>query len=477
MPWSISKRDGKYGVIKDSDGSQAGCHATRDEAADQIRALYAAEKDEDDASLLDVLSAINALADRLSPPVEEAAVVVEEIPSSEHYAWEGPITYEGVETGDGRLFKENAVTWDESFLPFPFKWQRVSADGHDASITIGRVDSIFRADAGEIRARGVILGGPDAPVEAAQYLTLLKEGAAGGVSIDGDSANFEIIEGPEDNPYAMKMHFSSINIRALTAVDVPAFAGAKINLVDAAVTASSDTESGYYRMGPARNWESELEDEEAIIASGIPVDPPAEWFADPLFSELTSITITDEGQVFGHLCGKNTCHIGYGSCKTSPRNCDYDTYFHLGCVQTAEGGTVNVGHMTFGGGHAPLDNSAQSAAAYYDSTSRVAADIRCGEDEFGTWVVGALRPTLSKEDVREIRSAPLSGDWRPIGNKLQLIAAHAVNVPGFPIARAKVLVASGVTEALILTEECGCAEDEFNSILFNIDLEDELGGQ
>lgn len=43
MPWHVSERDGKFCVIKDSDGSTAGCHETREKANAQLRALYANE--------------------------------------------------------------------------------------------------------------------------------------------------------------------------------------------------------------------------------------------------------------------------------------------------------------------------------------------------------------------------------------------------------------------------------------------------
>lgn len=627
MPWHIERRDGQFCVIKDSDGSSEGCHATRDEAADQIRALYASDKDEKEEHA-ELMEAVRTLMDSLAKATEpdedeedeedeeeeetddveeeeEEEVFDIEVPVPSHYAWEGPITYEGIETGDGRLFQEGAVCWDEELLPFPFNWQRVSSEGHDASVTIGRVDSIFKGESGAIMGRGIILSGPEAPPEAEEYVNLLRSGAAGGVSIDGDSAQFEIEYNEDDDGMItdMKMVFSSINIRALTAVSIPAFAGAKIQLADsvvAAVIGSTDlpvaardrnwdglaaqraifdwakTEEGFdtgklsraflwrdsdgdpqekgsYKLPfteviegtltivpkavfaaaaavegarggvkipdadkagirrklgslynkippvegedghPTPPWETDQGDaavdveefgrelgerpemyEDSLVASWIPIDPPAEWFEDPKLDSLTPLTITDDGRVFGHLCGKETCHIGFGSCKTSPRNCDYDSYFHLGSVKTAEGDIVNVGHMTFGGGHAPLDNSAQTAAAYYDSTSRVSADIRAGEDQFGTWVAGALRPNLSDEDIREVRSAPLSGDWRPIKGKLQLIAAHAVNVPGFPIPRVKAMVASGETQTVIITDDCGCDDltDEYRAMLFELDLEE-----
>ena len=43
MPWRIENRDGRYCVIKESDGSSAGCHDSRTDAIKQQRALYANE--------------------------------------------------------------------------------------------------------------------------------------------------------------------------------------------------------------------------------------------------------------------------------------------------------------------------------------------------------------------------------------------------------------------------------------------------
>jgi hypothetical protein len=50
-------------------------------------------------------------------------------------------------------------------------------------------------------------------------------------------------------------------------------------------------------------------------------------------------------------------------------------------------------------------------------------------------VAGQTRD-LTAAQMRELRAAPLSGDWRTIsGENLDLIAALAVNTPGFPIPR------------------------------------------
>ncbi len=51
------------------------------------------------------------------------------------------------------------------------------------------------------------------------------------------------------------------------------------------------------------------------------------------------------------------------------------------------------------------------------------------------------------EQVRALRASAPSGDWRPINGALELVAVCQVNVPGFPIARAR--VASGQVYALV----------------------------
>jgi hypothetical protein len=59
--------------------------------------------------------------------------------------------------------------------------------------------------------------------------------------------------------------------------------------------------------------------------------------------------------------------------------------------------------------------------------------------------------------VRELRAAPLSGDWRDVrGDNLELIAALAVNSPGFPVPR--VGVAAGIQVSLVAAAVVAPAE-------------------
>ena len=87
------------------------------------------------------------------------------------------------------------------------------------------------------------------------------------------------------------------------------------------------------------------------------------------------------------------------------------------------------------------------AVKHYDDTGSAIADVHAGEDAYGIWVSGALRPSASPEQIRALRASAPSGDWRPIRGGLELVAVCQVNVPGFPIARAR--VASGAVMALV----------------------------
>jgi DNA-binding ferritin-like protein len=151
--------------------------------------------------------------------------------------------------------------------------------------------------------------------------------------------------------------------------------------------------------------------------------------------------------VFGHIAAWHVDHIGMAFGTKPPRSKSKYAYFHTGIIRTEEGTDVPVGQLTLAGGHASLEASARAAAKHYDDTASAFADVHAGEDAHGIWVAGALRPAISPEQVRSIRASAPSGDWRPIQGALELVAVCQVNVPGFPIARAR--VASGSVMALV----------------------------
>jgi hypothetical protein len=196
------------------------------------------------------------------------------------------------------------------------------------------------------------------------------------------------------------------------------------------------------------NWGSDGS-VKATTAAGVPEFPALSDFANPKLSEPTALTVDDDGRVFGHLATWGTCHIGFaGQCVTPPRNHSDYAYFGTGSVrardEAGELRSVAVGHITLGTGHASTSLAAAPAAAHYDNTGTVAADIAVGDDAHGIWFSGRLRPDA---DAAQVRAHALSGDWRPVSGRLELVAALAVNVPGFPVPRAR--VASGEVMALV----------------------------
>jgi hypothetical protein len=177
--------------------------------------------------------------------------------------------------------------------------------------------------------------------------------------------------------------------------------------------------------------------------------PPLEWFTDPHLTGPSPVVVTEDRRIFGHLAQWGTCHIGLGGvCVTAPPSVTDYAYFRTGAVLTDEG-EVAVGHITMGTGHAKERCSHRVAVAHYDDTGFCVADVAAGDDEHGVWIAGMVRPSATEEQVYALRSAALSGDWRDIGGNLELVAALAVNVPGFPIPRTSLAASGGRQISLV----------------------------
>lgn len=191
----------------------------------------------------------------------------------------------------------------------------------------------------------------------------------------------------------------------------------------------------------------------SLTASSFPERPPTAWFMDPHFDSITPLTVTDEGRVFGHGAEWNTCHTGFANaCVTPPAEPGgAHPYFRTGEVVTAEGDRIPVGSITLGTGHASTRGlTAQQAVEHYDNTGTCVALVASGEDEFGIWVAGALRPGVSQAQVDTLRaSGQLSGDWRRVGGALRLMAFLAVNHPGFPVPRLQTYVSQNRQMSLV----------------------------
>ena len=353
----------------------------------------------------------------------------------------------GVPTGDSRKFQVNSISHRD--LPLPLLWQEKTDAGHAGSVVVGRIDSIEITDTGAGEVRGVF----DTNPYAREVERMIRDGFIRGVSADLDK--FSATEEPgdklsSDNQSETKkviknkeLIIEEARIMGVTVVAMPAFQEATIVLENPTSEDSlEEFEDGVYEDGVL-----EQESLSAMIASAAPLTPPREWFQRFDAHEPMPITVEDNGRVYGYLALWKADHIGYRTSQKPPRSLSNYKYFRSGVVRTDDGTDVTVGNLTLVGGHAPMSASAQQAVKHYDDTASAVADVVAGEDRFGIWVAGALRPTVTPEQVRAMRASGISGDWRPINGKLELVAACFVNVPGFPTTRA--MVASGQITALV----------------------------
>lgn len=276
--------------------------------------------------------------------------------------------------------------------------------------------------------------------------------------VDGELVSFD----PPCEPLLLGMF--EVEIAASSIVAVPAFpeaqiakegiepiAASTIPIADAVTvndwvvpTLDGNVESD------GKTWEGKTMGEIMgdIIQSAASLDrPPKDWFDYPELDGPTPLTVTDDGQVFGHLAVWDTCHTGFqGKCVQPPRDSDY-SYFQTARVITSDGSRIPVGPLVVDDGHAPASWSIEKVMRYYSDTRLAAAYVTIKSGEFGPWAAGAVSHKATPGQVETLRRHALSGDWRKSDGVTRLIAAVSVNGPGFVVP--EVLHASGEEVGLV----------------------------
>lgn len=394
------------------------------------------------------------------------AALPEYVDTEEVYASQGDglarfsipvVVEEGVMTDDGRLIEDGATEWRTP--PLPLMFQSETSFGHDGAVLAGRIDTIVRGDGG-ISAEGWL---HESEGGRALNEVLASDGRFGfSADMARQEGDFECTEEDEDGWCVDGVfRFTLARLMGGTATPFPAFENAHIVLAETpAETDDEETETD--------------EEDEAVAAAGQRVEgrrdslADASWFSNPGLDGPTALTVEDDGRIYGHLATWGTCHVGRDDvCLTPPRSAAGYSYFATGefrCQPCGDEERVPVGAITMDTGHASLSAGHRSAASHYDNTGTVVADVSAGEDEHGIWVSGRVRPEVLEDPDRlaALRASSLSGDWRRIGGSLELIAALAVNVPGFPIPRA--MAASGA-EVVDLSPRAHVADDQQTALV------------
>src|SRR6185436_426663 len=77
--------------------------------------------------------------------------------------WEGVLAVEDIDTGDQRRFAAGSITWpDPQQVVVPLQWAPQNNGEHKGSVTVGRINEIWRDESNPriIRGRGVFdIGG------------------------------------------------------------------------------------------------------------------------------------------------------------------------------------------------------------------------------------------------------------------------------------------------------------------------------
>jgi hypothetical protein len=178
---------------------------------------------------------------------------------------------------------------------------------------------------------------------------------------------------------------------------------------------------------------------------------PHEWFEMEEPDHVQPLTITEDGQVYGHVADWKTCHANsaaYGECFLAPRSPSGYAHFLLGEVLTDKG-PLPIGRLTVGAGHANGRLGLRPATEHYDNASTVYAAVSCKDGEHGIWVCGWVPPGTPEDLVIAARACPPSGDWRKTPQGLDMIAAHSVVAPGYAIPRVAASMHDGEVISLV----------------------------
>lgn len=324
-----------------------------------------------------------------------------------------------VMTGDGRIFDQDAMSWDLDVEGIPVLWDPENND-HDG-IVLGRVDyaanvpgSIFGT------ARLFKFDDPDLSKLVATAAQLISENALGwSIRYANDVSEITIkdpqIETMDDGTQVVRLSYDddvtrvkSGMYRHLALVDTPAFPGARPIL------------------GPPP----------ALAAAASVATFPAAHFAKWESREAVPLQTTADGRFWGHAAGDGCFRDGSRTCTKYTRDSDPDlSNFHTSTATLDNGEVIRVGVLTAGGLHASTSLDLSGQRQHHENSSTIYAKVRAWEDAQGRLCIsGSMIPGLDPAFAAQVAGLGLSVEKWPVGNRgLTLVGAHAVPTQAWPI--------------------------------------------
>lgn len=324
-------------------------------------------------------------------------------------------------TRDGRLIgSENFEPFD---LPRSIKAQFKATVGHDNADIVGRLDEVTVNADGVPSGSGWLLDDEFGRRAAFLIKTKAFRGNSVDLSVKEKDISVSVTE-DADGFLSFEVDYHNARLAATTLVAEPAFENAGARIPDGWEVAGAEELT-------APVLASATEPEPAFCFNVISERPkmPSERFANPNFTELTPLFVDTDDHVFGHLASWEHEHQNLRI--IAPHSKTNYAYYANRSVETVDG-FVATGPLVIDGNHADVSLGYSEAVDHYANTCAAWGDVCVGEDEFGIWFSGSVRPGTKAETVYAGRASGISGDWRWIGAGHELIASLSVNTPAFP---------------------------------------------
>ncbi|MGW5147547.1 phage minor head protein [Rhodococcus koreensis] len=340
----------------------------------------------------------------------------------------------GVLSRDRQYMAAPEVKLMDTKLPLAFKWQRTADPGHDGALTVAALEEIEIRD-NAVWGSGVMLESADADEavdQAAAGVTAPSVEFVARTAVAADEDGNEVTDEQAEElfmsgkPIVMKV--LEMELVAATLVSVPNFR--ETTFVVEEQTAERDPDEVSAALAASAKSAPKSKYQDTYLAAAFEVAEP---------DELVEIHVDSDGRVSGHLFPWDGCHMGVRDhCQAPYRSQSANSdFFHQSSVLLDNGKRLRVGRLTVGGGHGPVGEGMGPALEHYDNVATCWAFVKATEGKHGLWVSGMVNKQAPIEKVRAAATAPHSAHWERVGGFPELIAAHAVNSPGFPIMQKK----------------------------------------